>query len=167
MKIYISYVIVARTLSDLLHLSTLHNFGLLQCWAIETLKHLLIIAPILHIFIPKSDLEVHSNGGKYGFGTVLLQKCSDGKFYPIQCMSKKTSPQKEKLCGYKLEVLAAITALKKFKVYLHGTKFKLTIILSRKLLIRKTLFWKWCDGRCSYKILILILFTSLHLTCNM
>ena len=47
----------------------------------------------------------------------------DGQFYPIQCMSKNNSPQEEKLCRYKLEALVVITALKKFKVYLHGTKF--------------------------------------------
>ncbi|GFW64301.1 retrovirus-related Pol polyprotein from transposon 17.6 [Trichonephila clavipes] len=40
-------------------------------------------------------------------------------------MSKKTSIQKEKLCSYELEVLAVIEALKKFRNYLLGRKFRI------------------------------------------
>ncbi|GFW54589.1 transposon Tf2-11 polyprotein [Trichonephila clavipes] len=40
-------------------------------------------------------------------------------------MSKKTSIQEEKLCSYELEVLAVIGALKKFRNYLLGRKFRI------------------------------------------
>ncbi|GBM66895.1 hypothetical protein AVEN_263952-1 [Araneus ventricosus] len=39
-------------------------------------------------------------------------------------MSKKTSPQQEKLSSYELEVLAIVEALKKFRSYLLDTKIK-------------------------------------------
>ncbi|GBM68791.1 hypothetical protein AVEN_112863-1 [Araneus ventricosus] len=40
-------------------------------------------------------------------------------------MSKKTSPQQEKLSSYELEVLAIVKALKKIRSYLLGTKIKI------------------------------------------
>ncbi|GBM37972.1 Transposon Tf2-9 polyprotein [Araneus ventricosus] len=40
-------------------------------------------------------------------------------------MSKKTSPQEEKYSSYELEVLAIIEALKKFRNYLVGSKFRI------------------------------------------
>ena len=40
-------------------------------------------------------------------------------------MSKRISVQEEKYCNYKLEILAIIKALKKFRSYLLGSKFKI------------------------------------------
>ncbi|GFY30430.1 transposon Ty3-G Gag-Pol polyprotein [Trichonephila clavipes] len=62
---------------------------------------------------------------KLGLDAVRLQQGADGRFYPIHYMSKKTSIQEEKLCSYELEVLAVIEALKKFRNYLLGRKFRI------------------------------------------
>ena len=61
----------------------------------------------------------------HGFGAVLLLKGEDGEFHPVQYIKKKTTPQQEKCCSYELEVLAIIEALKKFRHYLLGSKFKI------------------------------------------
>ncbi|GFW74509.1 transposon Tf2-6 polyprotein [Trichonephila clavipes] len=72
-----------------------------------------------------AKLELHTDACKLGLGAVLLQQSEDGRFYPIHYMSKKTSIQEEKLCSYELEVLAVIEALKKFRNYLLGRKFRI------------------------------------------
>ncbi|GFU36477.1 retrovirus-related Pol polyprotein from transposon 17.6 [Trichonephila clavipes] len=72
-----------------------------------------------------AKLELHTDACKLGLGAVLLQQGEDGSFYPIHYMSKKTSIQEEKLCSYELEVLAVIEALKKFRNYLLGRKFRI------------------------------------------
>ncbi|GFW04715.1 retrovirus-related Pol polyprotein from transposon 17.6 [Trichonephila clavipes] len=40
-------------------------------------------------------------------------------------MSQKTTPAEEKYSSYELEVLAVVTALKKFRTYLLGNHFKI------------------------------------------
>ncbi|GFV88112.1 transposon Tf2-8 polyprotein [Trichonephila clavipes] len=72
-----------------------------------------------------AKLELHTDACKLGLGAVLLQQSEDGRFYPIHYMSKKTSIQEEKLCSYELEVLAVIEALKKFRNYLLGRRFRI------------------------------------------
>ncbi|GFX80955.1 hypothetical protein TNCV_1909481 [Trichonephila clavipes] len=72
-----------------------------------------------------AKLELHTDACKLGLGAILLQQGEDGRFYPIHYMSKKTSIQEEKLCSYELEVLAVIEALKKFRNYLLGRKFRI------------------------------------------
>ncbi|KAK9687316.1 RNase H-like domain found in reverse transcriptase [Popillia japonica] len=61
-----------------------------------------------------------------GFGGVLLQKdTEDGELHPVYYWSKKTNDAQRKYHSYELEVLAVVEALKKFRVYLLGIKFKI------------------------------------------
>ncbi|GFW50786.1 retrovirus-related Pol polyprotein from transposon 297 [Trichonephila clavipes] len=95
-----------------------------------------------------AKLELHTDACKLGLGAVLLQQGEDGRFYPLHYMSKKSSIQKEKLCSYELEVLAVIEALKKFRNYLLGRKFRIQTdcaafekTLDKKELIPKMARW--------------------------
>lgn len=57
---------------------------------------------------------------------ILMQRdCNDMKFHPVYYASGKTTSAEEKYTSYELEVLAIIKALKKFRVYLLGIKFKI------------------------------------------
>ena len=49
----------------------------------------------------------------------------DEDFHPVMYMSRNTSDAEKKRHSYELEVLAIVEALKKFRVYLLGIKFKL------------------------------------------
>ncbi|GFX08642.1 transposon Ty3-G Gag-Pol polyprotein [Trichonephila clavipes] len=89
------------------------------------LETLYPVNPLLHLFKEGAKLELHTDACKLGLGAVLLQQGEDGRFYPIHYMSKKTFIQEEKLCSYELEVLAVIEALKKFRNYLLGRKFRI------------------------------------------
>lgn len=121
-----SYAKVAKPLSDLLKGKREFRFGPEQRAAFVELKSLLSREPVLAIFNPQCETELHTDASALGYGAVLLQRSSlDGQLHPVYYMSKKTTPQEEKYCSYELEVLAVVTALKKFRVYLLGIKFKL------------------------------------------
>ncbi|XP_023220295.1 uncharacterized protein LOC111622181 [Centruroides sculpturatus] len=71
------------------------------------------------------SIKNNTDASCLGFGAVLLQRADNGKYYPINYMSRKTSPQQEKYNSYELEVLAVIEGLKNFRNYLLGSKFKI------------------------------------------
>ena len=56
---------------------------------------------------------------------VLLQRHDDGKFHPVSCFSKTTSPAESRYHSFELEALAIIYALRCFRVYLEGIPFKI------------------------------------------
>ncbi|GFU45146.1 retrovirus-related Pol polyprotein from transposon 17.6 [Trichonephila clavipes] len=117
-----NYARIARPLSDLLRDNV--KFGPTEIASFQKLKNILSENPVLHVFQQGYPLELHTDAISLGFGAVLLQK-SDGLFHPIHYFSRKTTAQHEKYSSYELEVLAIIEALKKFRSYLLGTKFKI------------------------------------------
>jgi len=111
-------------LPDLLRGDSKYEFGEKQQFAFEKLKAALISEPVLKLYNPNLQTEIHTDASKYGFGAVLLQKDPvDSVFHPVQYMSRKTSPIEEKYDSYELEVLAIIGALVKWRVYVLGINF--------------------------------------------
>ena len=119
------YSKIAKPLSDLLRKNCPFVFGNEQKKAYQSLKNLLVTSPVLHLFKPGRKTELHTDASKDGFGAILLQESDDGKPHPVHYMSKKTNPAEEKYSSYELEVLAVVEALKKLRVYLMGSKFKI------------------------------------------
>lgn len=120
-----NYAVIARPLSDLLRDSIPFQFGPDQQQAFLNLKQALATEPVLHLYKQGSPLQLHTDASSKGFGAILLQTDSENVPHPIHYMSRKTSPQEEKYSSYELEVLAIVAALKKFRHYLVGTKFKI------------------------------------------
>lgn len=121
-----NFSIVAKPLSDLLRGQPEFRFGEEQRRAFVELKNLLSAEPVLKIYNPKFETELHTDASKNGYGAVLLQKCPDDeKLHPVSYMSKKTTVQEEKYSSYELEILAVVEALKKYRVYLLGIPFKI------------------------------------------
>ena len=81
--------------------------------------------PILCIFDPSKETELHTDASALGFGAVLLQKQSDAKLHPIAYFSKTTTDSEKKLHSYVLETLAIYYALQRFRIYLEGIEFVL------------------------------------------
>ncbi|GFY21669.1 transposon Tf2-8 polyprotein [Trichonephila clavipes] len=120
------YSKIAKPLSDLTRKENLFVFfGIQQKEAFEKLKKILSEGPILHLYKYGRKTELHTDACKQGYGAILLQEAEDGKLHPVYYMSKKTNTAEEKYDSYKLEVLAIINALKKFRVYLLGQHFKI------------------------------------------
>lgn len=116
----------AKPLSDLLKKDRPFDFGVEQKRAFEKLKELLTSYPVLHIFERGASTQLHTDASMHGYGAYLLQQSNvDGKLHPVYFFSRKTTPAEEKYTSYELEVLAIITAVKKFRTYLLGSRFKI------------------------------------------
>lgn len=121
-----NFSIIAKPLTDLKKQNTKFVFGHEQMTAFVKLKNILSSGPVLNLFNQNFETEVHTDASMDGYGAVLLQKSpDDNQLHPVYYMSKKTTEPERKYTSYELEVLAVIEALKKFRVYLIGLKFKL------------------------------------------
>lgn len=116
------YSVIAKPLSDLTKHDREFHFGEAAREAMSIIKGVLCSDPILKIYDPTRETEVHTDASKIGYGACLLQKHGD-EFYPVLFLSKKTTPAESNYSSYELEVLAVIYSLQKFRVYLLGLKF--------------------------------------------
>ncbi|XP_045500927.1 uncharacterized protein LOC123698364 isoform X3 [Colias croceus] len=122
------------------HFQTPHNIKSLQSFLGLT---------VLKIYDPNLETELHTDASAEGYGAVLLQRSlTDNKMHPVYYMSKKTSATEKKYHSYYLEILAIVEAVKKFRVYLLGIKFKivtdcsaLTMTLQKKDLPPRVARW--------------------------
>lgn len=120
-----NYATIARPLYDLLKKESKFKFGAEERISFHTLKTALS-EPVLRIYNPTAATELHTDASRYGLGAILLQQDDhDGKMHPVYYYSKKTNEAEQRYTSYELEVLAIITALKKFRVYLYGIDFKI------------------------------------------
>ncbi|GFX80939.1 transposon Tf2-9 polyprotein [Trichonephila clavipes] len=121
-----SYSTIAKPLSDLLRKDSPFQFYAERLTAFQKLKYLLSQQPVLSIFNQNSPTEIHTDASIDGLGVVLLQKSiHNNQFHPLFYMSKKTSDHERKYISFELEVLAVIEELKKFRIYVLGTSFKI------------------------------------------
>ncbi|GFT44426.1 transposon Tf2-11 polyprotein [Trichonephila clavipes] len=121
-----SYSTIAKPLSNLLRKDSPFQFYAEQQTAFQKLKYLLSQQPVLSIFNQNSPTEIHTDASIDGLDAVLLQKSiHDNQFHPVFYMSKKTSDHERKYTSFELEVLAVVEALKKFRIYVLGTSFKI------------------------------------------
>lgn len=93
--------------------------------AFETLKQRLSSSPILAIYNPNRETELHCDASAIGFGSILLQKQDDGVFHPVAYFSKRTTDAETRYHSFELETLAIIYSLRRFRAYLEGIKFKI------------------------------------------
>lgn len=93
--------------------------------AIESLKVALISKPVLRIYSPTAETELHTDASSSGYGGVLLQRQSDdGLMHPVMYHSRKTTPAESRLHSFELETLAIMYCLQRFRMYLFGLHFK-------------------------------------------
>ncbi|XP_015435727.1 PREDICTED: uncharacterized protein LOC107191251 [Dufourea novaeangliae] len=80
--------------------------------------------PLLIIFDPKRETELHTDASSIGYGAILFQRM-DGDLRVVAYFSRRTTPEESRYHSYELETLAIVNALKYFRVYLLGIKFKI------------------------------------------
>lgn len=132
------FSVLAKPLYDLLRKNVKFQLGEIELRTFETLKSKLIGAPVLSIYNPNDDTELHCDASKIGFGAVLVQRKSDKKWHPVFYFSKRTTEQEAKYHSFELETLAVIYALRRFRIYLQGIRFKIiTDCNSLKLTLEK------------------------------
>lgn len=93
--------------------------------AFETLRSELMKAPILAIYCPQRETELHTDASSHGFGGVIMQKQDDGKFHPVSYYSRKTSDIESKYHSFELETLAIVYSVRRFEPFLKGIEFKI------------------------------------------
>jgi len=120
-----NFSLLARPLYQLIKKNAAFTFGVAEHEAFETLKRYLSSKPVLAIYSPAAETELHCDASSSGFGAILLQKQSNGLWKPIFFWSQRTTPTEAKYHSFELECLAAVYALKRFHVYLAGQKFKI------------------------------------------
>jgi len=119
-----NFSILAKPLYDLLRKGAEFKFGTEQLKTFETLKTKLLKSPVLALYNPIDETELHCDASSAGFGAVLMQKKEDGKFHPVFYFSKRTTEVESRYHSFELETLAIIYALRRFRIYLQGIKFK-------------------------------------------
>lgn len=74
---------MAKPLTDLLRKNVGFVWTDVCTAAFEHLRDGLVVSPILAIYDPKLEIELHCDASSHGFGAVLMQKRQDGKFHPV------------------------------------------------------------------------------------
>lgn len=93
------------------------------------LKQKLVSGPVLSLFNPQLETELHTDTSSVAYAAILLQKAPTGELHPIHYMSKRTTDAESKYSSYELEALAIVKGVKKFHHYLFGIKFKIVKLL--------------------------------------
>lgn len=125
----------------------------------ETLKQLLTSSPLLCVYDPFKETELHTDASKIGFGAVLLQRQDDHKFHPVAFFSKTASESESRYHSYELETLAVVYALDRFRVYLTGIAFtivsdcnSLVLTFNKKDVNPRIARWVWEFQRFNFEI---------------
>jgi len=90
-KFISGYSTTAKPLSDLLQKDKKFQFGEAEKEAFNELKRVLSSEPILRIFDPDLETELHTDACSSGLGGVLLQKQPNGLFAAVAYFSKSTN----------------------------------------------------------------------------
>lgn len=114
---------LARPLTKLLKKNAVWIWGEEQERSFEQIKNILSSKPVLALYEPTAETQIHTDASKHGVGGVLMQKQADTTFRPIAYYSRQTSPEESHYSSYELETLAVIASLTKFRAYVLGLNF--------------------------------------------
>ncbi|KAL0848904.1 hypothetical protein ABMA28_013306 [Loxostege sticticalis] len=144
-----NFSIIAKPLTQLLKKDASWKWGSEQQIAFDKLKDCLVKKPVLALYNPKADTELHTDACRIGIAGILFQRDSDNLLKPIAYFSRQTSPEEQNYTAYDLETLAVVASLLKFRPYLFGLSFKIitdcnslrATFLKRDLLPRVARWW--------------------------
>ena len=97
--------------------------------------HRLTIAPILAIFDPEYEAILETNTSDYAIGACLTQKGNDSKMQTVAYYARKITGPELNYDIHDKELLAIVEALRKWRVYLEGTKYPIQIYTDHKNLL--------------------------------
>jgi hypothetical protein len=119
-----NYACIAKPLNNLLKKSVDFCFDKDCVKAFEKLKSELTAYPILRLYSPAAQTELHTDASSQGLGAILLQKQTDGNWAPIAYYSQATNKAEANYHSFELEMLAIVRAIERFHIYLYGLEFK-------------------------------------------
>jgi len=80
LRFILNFSIIAKPLYDLLKKDAVFSFGEDKLEVFETIKQKLSGHPILCLYHPNAETELHCDASSLGFGSILLQKQNDNNF---------------------------------------------------------------------------------------
>lgn len=78
--------------------------------------------PVLRIYNPELECELHTDASSVGLGAALLQK-ENGVAQPVAYYSRRTTDYESRYHSYDLETLVIVEAVEHFRVFLYGVHF--------------------------------------------
>ncbi|KAL0819744.1 hypothetical protein ABMA28_007792 [Loxostege sticticalis] len=120
-----NYSSITSSLTDLLKKDVSWAWNSSHEQAFNEIKKMLTQRPLLSLYNPEADTQLHTDASKDGLAGILMQSNDSGIFQPVSYFSRKTTPDERKLHSYELETLAVIASLNRFRVYLIGVPFKI------------------------------------------
>lgn len=113
---------IISPLSNLLKKDVSWTWSIEQENAFNEIKKLLTSRPILSIYNPSLETELHTDASSSGVAGILLQKHGN-VFKPVMYFSRATSRDEKVFHSYELETLAVVESIKRFHIYLAGINF--------------------------------------------
>jgi hypothetical protein len=138
-KFIVDFNKTAGCLYDLLRSKLDFTFNEKHLNAFNELRLKLLAKPVLSIFSPDLETQLHTDASSAGFGSIIMQRQpDDNKFHPVFYYSRKTTEAESRLHSFELEVLAVVYSLQRFRNYLFGLHFTLiTDCKAMKLTLEK------------------------------
>jgi transposase InsO family protein len=124
-KFIINFSIIAEPLHVLTRKAVKFEFGAKQHQAFNILKRKLTERPILVLYDPQKQHELHTDASSKGLSGILLQRQDDELLHAVSYFSRMTTDVEKRYHSYELEILAVVESLERFKYYLVGKHFKL------------------------------------------
>lgn len=143
------FSMIAKPLTILLRKDAKWAWGEEQIAAFNTLKNELLKKPILALYNPKAETELHTDACKIGVAGILMQRDNNRQIKPVAYFSRQTTKDEQHMTSYELETLAVVASLERFRVYLIGIEFKIftdcnslrATFLKRDLIQRVARWW--------------------------
>lgn len=124
-KFIYKFAVIARPLTELTKKNVPWVWNDNQVNSFNELKTLLCSKPVLALYDPTLNIEIHTDACKLGVAGILLQKQPDDTLRPVMYFSRVTSREEAIYHSYELETLAVVESLRKFRVYVVGKHLKI------------------------------------------
>lgn len=117
------FALKAKPLTKLTKANNVWEWNSEQQAAFKLLKQELSSEPLLALYDPGYETQLHTDASKIGLSGVLLQKQPDNSWKPVAYMSQQTTDCESRYHSYELETLAVVMSVRKFRTYLYGKHF--------------------------------------------
>jgi len=118
-----NFALKAKPLQELLKKNNTFSFTQDCLESFNNLKKELTTYPVLALYNPLAETELHTDACSSGLGGVLLQKQPSGLFAAVAYFSKSTNQAEKNYHSFELEMLAIVKSIERFHLYLYGINF--------------------------------------------
>jgi len=117
------YTSITKLLNLLLRKTGRFEFDENYVQAFNTLKTKLTFYPVLQLYNPHLDTELHTDASSLAIVGILLQKQENGQWSPAAFYSQNTNKAEANYHSFELEMLAIVKSMERFHIYLYGLDF--------------------------------------------